>query len=92
MTPFDKAKFQLSESVLQITVRWFLTELWAIKIRIPLYLTRELKKQKNIGTFFKNDCVGKVSSFHESVENFLKFILKFGVTNQQSEKKIFHLF
>jgi len=26
MTPFDRAKFQLSESVLQITVRWFLME------------------------------------------------------------------
>jgi len=23
MIPFDRAKFQLSESVLQITVRWF---------------------------------------------------------------------
>jgi len=34
MTPFDRAKFQLSESVLQITVRWFLMELWTIKVRI----------------------------------------------------------
>jgi len=34
MTPFDRAKFQLSESVLQITVRWFLMKVWAIKIRI----------------------------------------------------------
>jgi len=27
MTPFDRAKFQLSKSVLQITVRLFLMEL-----------------------------------------------------------------
>jgi len=27
MPPFNKAKFLLSESVLQITVRWFLIEL-----------------------------------------------------------------
>jgi len=36
MTLFDRAKFQLSESVLQITVRWFLMKLWAIKVRIPV--------------------------------------------------------
>jgi len=35
MTSFDR-KFQLSESVLQITVRWFLMELWAIKVRVPV--------------------------------------------------------
>jgi len=35
MTSFDRAKFQLSESVLQIMVR-FLIELWAIRVRISV--------------------------------------------------------
>jgi len=32
MTPFDRTKFQLSEFVLQITVRWFLMKLCNTKL------------------------------------------------------------
>jgi len=35
MTPFDTAKFQLSESVLQITVRWFLMEFMSNQSQNP---------------------------------------------------------
>jgi len=36
--PLNRAKFQLEESIFLIAVRWFLKELWAIKVKmLPLF-------------------------------------------------------
>jgi len=39
--PLNTAKFQLEESIFLIAVRWFLRELWAIKVKMfPLFNSR----------------------------------------------------